>query len=580
VIAASPPEKFSPPDSPARARTGRPDLSPAAARPLVVCAALVFVFVVAVIARFWGLQYGLPHAYYPDESSVVGEALRMATTADLRPTQFLWPTLWIYVVALSLKAGLFMLGPLGESGPFGRPTLDNMTYVYGVARSVTALAGVLSVLGLYAVTSRWLRLLGIAGAALFGVAAAGFLALSPVHVQHSHITSPDVPTVALLVLCAYFTLRLFEDGRTRWYVLAGVVLGLSSAVKYPSAMFAVAIVVAHLWRCGGSFRRPLPFLLALFDWRLWLAGALSIAAFFVTSPYILIDWRRFQEDFLPQANRALQSGSVGGIGLSGPYAPVLYAPLVVGWGVDLPVALLSVAGLVGALWIVVRSTRSQPRIAWAGLVILIFPLLLWAFSLSWQQRFARYLLAIIPFACILAGLGLVCLASVLPKRLPLTPVIAGLAALVLLWQADGVVRYDMLLTRTDTRTIAARWMESNLPPGEQVLVEWYGPPYGNVRQMGFDLSDRPVDRYLGRSPRFLATSSFTYDRWLRDPDRFPRRVAFYQGLHERASLLYEIEPYPAFAYDPVQEGWDGWHGIPLDPDARPGPVLRVYALPQ
>jgi hypothetical protein len=342
--------------------------------------------------------------------------------------------------------------------------------------------------------------------------------------------------------------------------------------------------MAHVGRVargleGRLAARLLRIVAALFDWRLWLAGALTIAAFCLTSPYILIDWRRFQDDFLPQLNRALQTGSVGGIGLSGPWAWLLYAPSVVGWGVDVPVALLTAAGLLAAVWIGGRSVRSRPDAVWAVAVVLVFPLLLWAFSLSWQQRFARYLLAIIPFACILAGLGLAGVASVLPARAPRGIVVGGLAALALLWQADGVARYDLLLTREDTRTTAARWMDANLPPGEQVLVEWYGPPYGNVRQMGFDLSDRPLDRYLGRSPRFVVTSSFSYDRWLRNPEQSPRRVAFYRSLDERAARLYEITPWPVFAYDPVQEGWDGWHGIPFDRSARPGPVLRVYRLP-
>lgn len=550
-------------------------------------ALLLGVLVIAVAARFWGLQYGLPHAYYPDESSVVGEALRMATTADLRPTQFLWPTLWIYVVAASLKVGLPILALLGEAGPLGRPALDNMTYVYGVARTVTALAGVLTVFGVYGVTARWLRLLRVPNSGIYGVAAAGFLALGPVHVQHSHVTSPDVPTTALLVLCAWLALRIFESGATVWYLAAGVSLGLASAVKYPSAMFAVAIVVAHLThlaRSGGSWRRPFRFVLALLDWRLWLAGAITVAAFFLTSPYILIDWHRFQQDFLPQADRALNSGSVGGIGLSGPFAAWLYAPLVIGWGIDLPAALLSGIGIVAGIGLVVRSARRDPSLAWAGAVMLVFPVLLIVFSWSWQQRFARYLLPLVPFACILAGLGLATLtsivASLLRRPAARVPVALAVTAVTLLWQADGVVRYDTLLTRTDTRTTTARWMEANLPSGEPVMVEWYGPPYGSVRQMGFDLSDRALDRYIGRGPRFVATSSFTYDRWLRDPERFGRRVAFYAALDEQATLLYEIEPRPRLAYDPVQEGWDGWHGIPLDAAARPGPVLRLYELPQ
>jgi hypothetical protein len=188
---------------------------------------------------------------------------------------------------------------------------------------------------------------------------------------------------------------------------------------------------------------------------------------------------------------------------------------------------------------------------------------------------------LVPFGCLLAGLGLACLMRLRARRFsPSSGVLvaAGIGAAAMLWQADGVFRYDMLLTREDTRTTAARWLEQHLPPGEQVMVEWYGPPYSNVKQMGFDLSDRPLDRYLGRSPRYVVTSSFSYDRWLRVPEQYARRVAFYDALHNETPLLFELRPWPEMAYDPVQEGWNGWHGIPLDPDARPGPILRVHPI--
>src|SRR5215217_7276233 len=140
---------------------------------------LAAVILVATVARFWGLLYGLPHSYYPDESSVVSDALKMATTGDPRPSQFLWPTFWIYVVAISLRVGLLASWLPSELSPLGTAALDNMTYVYGVGRTVTALAGVLTVVGLYAVGVRWLEQLGLPTPRLYALLGAGFLALSP-----------------------------------------------------------------------------------------------------------------------------------------------------------------------------------------------------------------------------------------------------------------------------------------------------------------------------------------------------------------------------------------------------------------
>jgi 4-amino-4-deoxy-L-arabinose transferase-like glycosyltransferase len=542
---------------------------------------LGLVLLLAVVARFWGLLYGLPHSYYPDESSVVGDALRMAATGDLRPTQFLWPTFWIYVVALSLRVGLVTWVLPTALAPFGTPSLENMTYVYGVARTVTALSGVLSVAVLYAIAVTSFHRLRLPAARLVALFAAGFFALSPLHIQHSHVTSPDVPTTAFMLLCGWFVMRILETGALRWYLLAGFALGLSSAAKYPSAMFAVAVVSAHLARVEWSAPRRVPLVRALVDRRLWAAGVVTVLAFFGTSPYVLIDWQRFQADFVSQANRVLQRGPVGEVGASGPFASVIYAPLAMAWGLDMPVVLLAVVGLAFAVSLMLRPGAGGWPARWTIVTVLAFPTCLYLFSTTWQHRFARYLVPLVPFGCLLAALGLACLIRLTARRLsPSSGVLlaAGVGTAAMLWQADGVLRYDVLLTREDTRTATARWLDRHLPPGEQVMVEWYGPPYSNVRQMGFDLSDRPLDRYLGRSPRYVVTSSFSYDRWLRLPEQYARRVAFYDSLHNETPLLFELRPWPELPYDPVQEGWDGWHGIPLDPGVRPGPVLRVHRL--
>src|SRR5687767_15150051 len=60
---------------------------------------LAAVLLVAGVVRFWGLGYGLPHSFYPDESTVMGDSLTMASSGDLRPSQFLYPSLWLYVLA-------------------------------------------------------------------------------------------------------------------------------------------------------------------------------------------------------------------------------------------------------------------------------------------------------------------------------------------------------------------------------------------------------------------------------------------------------------------------------------------------
>ncbi len=569
-----------------------------------VRAGLAFAVMAAILARSWGLDYGLPYSFYPDESDKVMEPIRaIAASGDLRPSHYLYPTFWLYCLALALRLAAGLGPPTADLGP-----LESPTYVYGTIRAVTAVVGALSVIPLFLVARRILTVFGSPQAHLCALVAAGFLALSPLHVQQSHVASPDVPTTAFLILALYFALRIVDDGRTRWYLLAGLATGLASGAKYPSATFALAIVAAHLARTSPSIRladsdprsgipqrgtlgetggrQPVQLVSsALVDRRLWLAGLATIASFLATSPFIVLDWPRFRADFASQASRVLSRGPVGDLGSSGPLAPILYVPDVLGWGLDLPVAVLAALGLGWVAWTVTRLAwvhRPEARPARYAAVLLVYPLVTYVFSWSWQDRFARYVVPLVPFACILAGLGLAWLMRALARRSiaaeHVTAIGMAVGVAALLWQADGVVRFDVLLTHPDTRTIAAQWMAPNIPPDQPVLTEWYGPPHSNIRQTGLELADRPLDRYRERGLRYVATSSFVYDRWLRNPERFPRRVAFYRSLDDEARLLLWVAPWPDFGYDPVQEGWQGWHGIPLGSEARPGPHIRVYQL--
>ena len=66
------------------------------------------------------------------------------------------------------------------------------------------------------------------GAALF---AGAVLALTPVATLMFRYNNPDALLTLLLTVAAYATLRAVEDGRTRWLVLAGTLIGFGFITK-------------------------------------------------------------------------------------------------------------------------------------------------------------------------------------------------------------------------------------------------------------------------------------------------------------------------------------------------------------
>ena len=116
-----------------------------------------------------------------------------------------------------------------------------------------ALMGVASVGVLYAAVRR------VSGPGA-GLIAGAALAVTPVAASMFRYNNPDALLVLLLVIAAYLMVRAIESARSRWVVLAGVVLGLAFLTKMLQAFlvvpgFALAFLVAApvgLWHRVGK----------------------------------------------------------------------------------------------------------------------------------------------------------------------------------------------------------------------------------------------------------------------------------------------------------------------------------------
>jgi len=127
-----------------------------------------------------------------------------------------------------------------------------------------ALMGVGTVAAVWYAVRRWFS----AGAALFASIA---MAVTPVAVLMFRFNNPDALLVLLMTLAAITTLRGIEDGRRRWAVATGALVGLGFLTKQLQVMLIVPpFALAHLWAARGSIARRVTDLLA--------AGAAMLAS--------------------------------------------------------------------------------------------------------------------------------------------------------------------------------------------------------------------------------------------------------------------------------------------------------------
>jgi 4-amino-4-deoxy-L-arabinose transferase-like glycosyltransferase len=104
-----------------------------------------------------------------------------------------------------------------------------------------ALEGVGSVLLLYAAVKRWF---GPAAGLIAGLA----LALTPAAALMFRFNNPDALLVLLMTAAAYTLVRAVENGRTRWLVFTGLLIGFAFLAKMLQAFLVVpGLAAAYLW---------------------------------------------------------------------------------------------------------------------------------------------------------------------------------------------------------------------------------------------------------------------------------------------------------------------------------------------
>jgi len=447
---------------------------------LPATASLAGLLAVAAALRLPGLDYGLPFALLnPDERSLVPRAWAMAHEGRLDPGWYDYPSLL-----------LALLAPLQAA--FAEPS-------YGAARAVAAAAGLAGVAAAW-----WLGRVAYGGAA--GLVAGAACAVATVHVVYSHMAVTDVLLTTLATAC----LALCASGRLEW---AGLALGLAASAKYPGALLALPLVLA-----GWRERR-----------RLAVAGGAAVAAFALTSPFVLLNAGEAWGD-VRRVQRLAASGWLG-------FEDEPAAPLAFGlrlWESLGPFALLGAVGLALAARELVLK-QHKVAAARADLVLASFALVWYGHLLTADAHFDRYVLPLVPVLGALAG------------RLRRLAPLALALLLVPLWWSVGEVRQ---LTRTDTRLVAHAWIEEHVPEDAYVAAEPSTPPLDPRPVLplalpgpGFPTDpNRDLDALRRRGVSFVLVTGAVADRVVAAAERYPVETELYRRLERETRRVLRVEP--------------------------------------
>lgn len=406
------------------------------------------ILLLAAVLRIYGLRWGLPDAlhsysYHPDEFLTVGSAFgSIYANRTFDPGIYTYPSLYIYLSALAMAVG------------FGYGAPASLGNVYLIARIVTVAMGV----GAVAATC-W------AGRVMFGWAvglgAALLLAVAPLHVQHSHFATVDVPSTLFVALALGFAGLVARRGDWRDYVLAGAVSGLAAGTKYNAGLVVLSVVAAHSLRVSDA-RTPA-------GWgKLAAMAGCAAVAFVISTPGSVLRTERLLGGVLYEVRHAGAGHGLVFAGTGSGFVHTFVSSLWHGMG-----PALAVFFVLSVVWAIYRRDRQS-------LVVLAFVLPYYVLISVSQVRFARYALPLYPAAALLVGRMLLDWYSlvVASRARAARAGIAGAAVVLVLLTLACTVRLDALFA-SDPRGEAVRWIRTSISEASRVgvfAVPWYYSP--------------------------------------------------------------------------------------------------------
>src|SRR3954452_24327471 len=577
------------PIAPAR-RRWLPGLSLASLRGpgLVVALLLVAIVVVGFVMRLVHIGYGLPYVYNYDEANHFTNHSVNFFTDDFNPGYYQNPSGLTYLIYIVLRAQYGLLGGIFhlDAGAITKQFALDPSPIF---RRAIVLCAVLAMIGVVATFFLARRFWG----SRVGLIAAALLTFAFLPFTYSRIAVTDVGTFLPIALAMFGVLMVYETGNRRWYLLAGAATGLAIGFKYTAGLVLIPLFMEAARRYW--LDRETPWLRRGDLWNFVMACAAMAAVFFVTTPFFFVHPHIALYQLKQQAVAAGDTVKVGQEQQGG----FIYYLQSFGWGFGwAPI----VAALVGAAFELRRNW-------WRGLLLVVFPVVMYLYLGTQTRYFGRWLLAIYPILAILAGIGVVGVARLAARnhRFASAAVAAALCAGLLVQPVAADVRTTQVLGHTDTRDLAREWLVANLPRSLRIVVEpavpdhWYKVKGERVDQRQFvrgfvrDIrrqanADAPpgvslayaetlnpglIDAY--KSKGFCYVMTFSMIRGRAENARVPKALAYYDRLERESRRVLYLSPYDP-GRKPVPLHFDfSYNYYPTAYD-RPGPEVKLYRL--
>lgn len=401
--------------------------------------------------RVWGIGFGLPYDFTPDE---VHEILR-AFKLGAGEYQWSFGKGGLYYI-LFVEYGLlyvvwWLTGKVADARAFAVHYVLDPTAFYLVGRLTVALMGTLTCLVIFYLGKRVYGWRVGLGAAFIG-------ATATFHGIYSHLINVDIGVTLALWASLLAYLDYEKQRKLRGLIGAGVLGGMATAFKLPGAI-VLPLLLAAIASRAESWSSPRP---------RWQEAGIVLFTALVTLTVVAPEWtlsvRTLHKNFAhlleqgaasPGASADNLRTAIDSITILGHKDWAIYVKLLLK-PYNIAVTCSALLGASISLW-----GKERWAILWTGLIVVFLGVM----SLADRGAHERYILPIMPGLWLLSSRAI---AAVAKHRQWVTA--TGFACVVAL-PLVALGQHDYMLTRPDTRVLAKEWIEAHVPSGAKILMD-------------------------------------------------------------------------------------------------------------
>lgn len=480
---------------------------------------LAFIFVVTVLTRILGINWGMPYGnLHPDEGIVYFEAYSNTYNHTLEVHSYYRPN------HVSIKLNTILYTGIQELcfetrglSDFNQNYNEHFALFTTASRVLMALFGIGVVVFAYLIALNFGKRIALLAALLFAVL--------PSFIEHSHYITPDIILLFCLLGILWAAFKYLKDPSVKWLAWLAFMSSLATCEKYPGVYGCIIIAAVVI---TVNFKEPV---------KIVKHGIMAILLFvlgiFIISPEMILDYRNVLTDMAGQ-NKSQHPGADGLDFIQTLLYYVKTAAVEVGF-------IMTAMGIYGIfkIW----KTDSKKAIIMLVFLAYIFPISV--LKIHWE----RYTLPVYAIILLFASIGIGCLINDLCEKYENRKTVQWVAVLLLIALPVaslglGAVAMTGKFLAPDSRVALAPVFAELGITKDNAITDCsspldFGGYYGAY--LAFDDMDPGKYKY-GVCPPYVVTSASQRDVYLNeDPNAYGYIASFYQKLDAEYDMVVRFE---------------------------------------